>query len=174
MTPFDKFNISSISTKLNTLNMRISVANDKPFPCLVLLSNYRFQKRFVKILPNGDIRGGLCRMITSLIDFSFVRSLCASCYSIKSPPAYDPVSLFLLELFRYIDKYKNMDKFLEVLRDKDRGRAYRTYAGINENIPTKGTLSNFKYRLGKNLYNEILHTLVGIFNKLEMITFDCW
>ena len=58
MTPFNKFNISSISTKLNTLNMQISVANNKPLPCLVLLSNYRFQKRFVKILPNGDIRGG--------------------------------------------------------------------------------------------------------------------
>jgi len=96
-------------------------------------------------------------MITSLIDFSFVRSLCASCYSIKSPPAYDPVSLFLLEMFRYIDRHQNMDKFLEVLRDHDRGRAYRTYAGIYGDIPTKGTFSNFKDRLGGGLYNQIFH-----------------
>ena len=95
-------------------------------------------------------------MIISLIDFSFVRSLCASCYSIKSPPAYDPVSLFLLELFRYIDCHQNMDKFLEVLRDHDRGKAYRTYAGIYGQIPTKGTFSNFKARLGESLYNDYI------------------
>lgn len=112
-------------------------------------------------------------MIISLIDFSFIRSMCASSYSIKSPPAYDPVSLFLLEIFRYIDQYQNMDKFLEVLRDKDRGRAYRTYAGISEeNMPTKGTFSNFKARLGTRIYNKIFHTLVSAFHKLEMITFN--
>jgi len=54
----------------------------------------------------------------------------------KSPPAYDPVSLFLLELFRYIDRHQNMDKFLEILRDQERGRAYRKYAGIAGQIPT--------------------------------------
>ena len=173
MTMLDKFNISSVSKKLNELNFKISAFNNKPLPCLVLLSNYVFKKRSVKILPNGDIQGGFSKMIISLIDFSFVRSMCASCYSIKSPPAYDPVSLFLLELFRYIDQYKNMDKFLEVLRDKDRGRAYRTYAGVSEeNIPTKGTFSNFKARLGSRLYNKIFHTLVDIFHKLEMMTFN--
>jgi hypothetical protein len=90
----------------------------------------------------------------------------------KSPPPYDPVSLFLLELFRY-DQYPNMDKFLETLRDKDRGRAYRTYSGIHINhIPTKGTFSHFKARLGEGLYNEIFHILVDIFRQLEMITFN--
>lgn len=88
MTPFDKFNISSVSKKLNNINVKISAANDKPFPSLVLLSDYQFKKRPVKILSNGDIQGGFAKLITSLIDFSFVRSQCASCYSIKSPPAY--------------------------------------------------------------------------------------
>lgn len=88
MTPLDKFNISNVSKKLNKINIRISAANYEPFPCLVLLSDYVFKKRFIKILPNGDIQGGFAKMVTSLIDFSFVRSLCASCYSIKSPPAY--------------------------------------------------------------------------------------
>ncbi|MBC8440667.1 MAG: hypothetical protein H8D87_13430 [Deltaproteobacteria bacterium] len=172
MTPFDKFNISSVSKKLNNINVKISAANDKPFPCLVLLSNYQFTKRFVKIMPNGDIQGGYTKMITSLIDFSFVRSLTASCYRIKSPPAYDPVSLFLLELFRFIDCHQNMDKFLKVLRDHDRGNAYRTYAGICGRVPTKGTFSNFKARLGESLYNEIFHVLVDIFYLLQMITFN--
>jgi hypothetical protein len=65
-----------------------------------------------------------------------------------------------------------MSHFLDVLRDKDRGRAYRTYAGISmDYIPSEGTFSNFRVRLGEQLYNEIFHVLVGIFQQLEMITF---
>ncbi|MDT8380576.1 MAG: hypothetical protein RQ739_16970 [Desulfotignum sp.] len=173
MASLRRFNIGSISKKLNQINARISVANNVVFPCLMMRSSYRFKKRFVKILPNGDIQGGFTRMITSLVDFSFVRSLTAHRYSMKSPPPYDPPSLFLLELFRYIDQYPNMDRFLKDLRDKDRGRAYRAYAGIHMNhIPTKGTFSNFKIRLGERLYNEIFHVLVDIFHQLEMITFN--
>jgi len=173
MTSFRQFDIGSISKKLNGINAMISVANCVVFPCLMVLSSYRFKKRFVKILPNGDIQGGFTRMIISLIDFSFVRSLTAHRYTLKSPPPYDPPSVFLLELFRYIDQYPNMDRFLKDLRDKDKGRAYRAYAGIDmDNIPTKGTFSNFKARLGVTLYNEIFHVLVDIFHQLEMITFN--
>lgn len=111
-------------------------------------------------------------MITSLIDFSFIRSLVAHCYSDKGPPCYDPPSLFLLDLFRYIDGYTEMSKFLELVRDKDRGRCYRTYAGISmDHIPCEGTFSYFRDRLGQSLYNEIFHVLVDIFHQLEMITF---
>jgi len=111
-------------------------------------------------------------MITSLIDFSFIRSLVADCYSEYGPPCYDPPSLFLLDLFRYIDGYQNMSKFLELVRDKDRGRCYRTHAGIAmNNIPCEGTFSIFRSRLGEKLYNEIFHVLVDIFHQLEMITF---
>ncbi len=39
-------------------------------------------------------------------------------------------------------------------------------------IPTKGTFSHFKARLGEGLYNEIFHILVDIFRQLEMITFN--
>jgi hypothetical protein len=148
------------------------LSHQKPFPNLFLLSNYHFKKRFVKIFPNGDIQGGYARMITSLIDFSFIRSLVADCYSAFGPPCYDPPSIFLLDLFRYIDGHQNMAKFLQLLRDKDRGRAYRTHAGISEdNIPCEGTVSIFRSRVGEKLYNEIFHVLVHIFHQLEMITF---
>jgi len=111
-------------------------------------------------------------MITSLIDFSFIRSLVTNCYSPYGPPCYDPASLFLLDLFRSIDGYRNMSQFLTSLHDEDRDKAYRSYAGISmENIPSEGTLSNFRARLGEKLYNEIFHILVDIFHKLEMITF---
>ena len=71
MASLRRFDIGSISRKLSGINARISVANNVVFPCLMMRSSYRFKKRFVKILPNGDIQGGFTRMITSLIDFSF-------------------------------------------------------------------------------------------------------
>ncbi|RLB60395.1 MAG: hypothetical protein DRG80_05395, partial [Deltaproteobacteria bacterium] len=172
MNPLRKFTIDNVSKKLNKININISTSHQKPFPALFLLSNYRFKKHFVKIYSNGDIKGGYCRMITSLIDFSFVRSLVADCYSPYGPPCYDPPSLFLLDLFRHIDGFQNMKKFLEIVRDKDRGRVYRAYAGISaEHIPCEGTFSIFRERLGETLYNEIFHVLVHIFHQLEMITF---
>jgi hypothetical protein len=172
VNPFKKFTISNVSKKLNEINFKISLSHQKPFPNLNFLSNYRFKKRFVKIFSNGDIQGGYTKMITSLIDFSFIRSLVAHCYSEYGPPCYDPPSLFLLDLFRYIDGFQNMSKFLELLRDKDRGRAYRTHAGILDNIPCEATFSIFRARLGETLYNQIFHVLVDIFHQLEMITFN--
>jgi hypothetical protein len=59
-----------------------------------------------------------------------------------------------------------MKHFLDVLRDKDRGRAYRTYAGLRpvgayapegismEHIPCEATFSNFRIRIGQALYNS--------------------
>ena len=173
VNPFKKFTIASVAKKLNKINTNISLSHQKPFPDRSLLSRYRFKKRFVKIFPNGDIKGGMCKMIASLIDFSFIRSLVADCYSDKGPPCYDPPSLFLLDLFRYIDGYAHMSRFCEVLRDNDRGRSYRRLAGIDsDDIPCEGTFSHFRLRLGQSRFNEIFHILVDIFHQLEMITFN--
>jgi len=167
-----KFTIANIAKKINKINVKISLSRQKPFPNTSLLSHYEFKKQFVKIFPNGSVQGGYAKMITSLIDFSFIRSLVAHCYSPFGPPCYDPPSLFLLDLFRYVDGHQNMSQFLTSLHDEDRGRAYRTYSGISmDNIPSEATFSNFRIRLGERLYNEIFHVLVGIFHKLEMITF---
>lgn len=81
-----KFTINNISTKLNKINIKISLSHQKPFPHLSMLSHYQFKKRFVKILPNGKIQGGFARMITSLVDFSFIKSLVADRYSSFGPP----------------------------------------------------------------------------------------
>lgn len=173
VNPLKKFTVNNISKKLNEINLKISLSHQKPFPKSNLLSNYRFKKRFVKIYPNGDIKGGLVRMIISLIDFSFIRSLVADCYSDKGPACYDPPGPFLLDLFRYIDGYKEMSRFLKIVRDRNLGRHYRKYAGISaDNIPCEGTFSNFRERLSEERYNEIFHILVDIFHQLEMITFN--
>jgi len=172
VNPLKKFTISNVSKKLNKINLKVSLSHQRPFPNRSLLSHYHFKKQFVKIFPDGSIQGGYPKMITSLIDFSFIRSLVADRYSTFGHPCYDPPSLFLLDLFRYIDGHQHMSKFLEILRDKDRGRAYRIYTGISmHHIPSEGTFSNFRIRLGESLYNQIFHTLVDIFHKLEMITF---
>ena len=172
VNPLKKFTIANISRKLNQINPEISLSHQKPFPNLSLLSNYEFKKRCLKILPNGDIEGGYAKMVTSLIDFSFIRSLVAHCYSIKGPPCYDPPSIFLTDLFRYMDGFQYISQFLKVVRDEERGVAYRDYAGFFERIPCEGTFSNFRARLGENLYIDIFHVLVDIFRQLEMITFN--
>jgi hypothetical protein len=81
-------------------------------------------------------------------------SIYSASASTSRRPCYDPPSLFLLDLFRYIDGHQNMSKFLELLRDNDRGRVYRTHAlrglgqypygpkaGILDNIPCEGIFS---------------------------------
>ena len=173
VNPLKKFTIDNVSKRLNEINLKVGLSHQNLFPNLFLLSTYRFKKRFVHIHPNGDIQGGMIRLIISLIDFSFIRSLVANCYSPYGPPCYDPASLFLLDLFRYIDGYPYMSSFLEVVRDNNRGRAYRAHAGLAmDNIPCEGTFSIFRQRLGQHLYNQIFHVLVDIFHHLEMITFN--
>lgn len=126
----------------------------------------------MEVLPDGSIQGGYPKMISSLVDFSFLRSLVAERYSHRGPPCYDPPSLFLVDLFRYLHGHFDSNDILALLRDEDMGRAYRTYAGFHlQNLPCEATLSNFRARLGEHLYQEIFHVMVGIFKKLEMITF---
>jgi hypothetical protein len=81
VNPIKKFTINNISKNLNKINAKISLSHSVPFPQTSLLSRYKFKKRFVKISPYGQITGGFPRMITSLIDFSFLRSLVARRYS---------------------------------------------------------------------------------------------
>ncbi|MBW6487355.1 MAG: hypothetical protein K0B01_14515 [Syntrophobacterales bacterium] len=171
MIPLHKFTIGNIAKKLIKINENLSVLHKNSFPKPQLLSQYIFRKQFVSIDPKGDAQGGYACMITSLIDFSFVRSLAADAYSIFGPPCYDPATLFLLDLFRHVDGYPDMNAFLTVLRDEKRGSEYRRYAGVTENIPSQGTFSNFRKRIGEKRYNDIFHVLVDIFHELEMIRF---
>jgi hypothetical protein len=66
------FAIGSVIKKLNRITVAINTTYCRPFPkpdCF-LLSHYRYQRRHITINPNGRIRGGLSRFVTSLIDFS--------------------------------------------------------------------------------------------------------
>jgi hypothetical protein len=167
------FTVSSIIKKLNRIHVQINSEYNQPFPKprLFWLSEYTYQRRYIKIHPDGRIGGGLSRFVSSLIDFSFIRSIVAHKYSLLGF-AYDPVSLFLLELFRYLEKYPDMKTFLHGLRDPVKGKHYRLYAGISDHrIPCEATLTNFKDRLGENLYNRIFHTLVQITELLGFLSY---
>jgi len=167
------FSIGRVINKLNHIHCQISAEHQIPFPKpeAFSLSKYLYERRYIRIHSDGRIEGGLSRFVSSMINFSFIRSLVAHKYSLVGI-AYDPVSLFLLELFRHIEKYSDMKAFVEMLRDGDRGRHYRLYAGINfENIPCEATFTNFKDRLGEDLYNQIFHVLVEIAELLGFLSY---
>lgn len=65
-----------------------------------------------------------------------------------------------------------MKTFVELVRDKVKGKHYRLYAGINDShLPCEATFTNFKNRLGEDLYNKIFHTLVEIAELLGFLSY---
>ena len=51
-------------------------------------------------------------------------------------------------------------------------RTFRLYAGIgNKDIPCEATFTNFKERLGEELYNQIFHVLVEIAERLGFLSY---
>ena len=167
------FSLGYIIRKLNRIHLHINSENNRPFPKPreFWLSEYKYKRRYIKVHPDGRIVGGLSRFVSSLIDFSFVRSIVAHTYGLIGF-GYDPVSLFLLELFRHLEKYPHMKAFLNVLHDPVKGKHYRIYAGVgNQFIPCEGTFTNFKNRLGEPLYNQIFHTLVQIVELLGFLSY---
>lgn len=167
------FAIGNVIKKLNRIHVQINSKNSRPFPkprCF-WLSEYAYKRRYIKIHPDGSIAGGLSRFVTSLVDFSFIRSIVAHKYK-PLGCAYDPVSLFLLELFRYLEKYPSMSDFVKTIRDREKGKHYRLYAGIKyPHWPCEGTFTNLKDRLGEDLYNQILHVLVEIAELLSFLSY---
>ncbi|HDL89324.1 MAG TPA: transposase [Thermodesulforhabdus norvegica] len=167
------FSIGSVIKKLNRIHVQINSKHNRPFPKprFFWLSEYTYKRRYIKIHPDGRIAGGLSRFVSSLADFSFIRSIVAHKYKVFGF-AYDPVSLFLLELFRYLEKFPDMKAFVEVVRDREKGKHYRLYAGIKyPNLPCEGTFTNLKDRLGEDLYNHILHVLVEIAELLGFLSY---
>ena len=165
--------MGSIIKRLNRIHVQINTKYDRPFPKprFFWLSEYTYQRRYIKIRSNGCIVGGLSRFVSSLVDFSFIRSIVAHKYAVFGF-AYDPVSLFVLELFRYLEKHPNMKHFLEVVHDREKGKHYRLYAGISyPNLPCEATFTNLKARLGEELYSQIFHALVEIAERLGFLSY---
>ncbi|WP_157942983.1 transposase [Acetivibrio saccincola] len=136
-----------------------------------LLSSYVYREFKIHIDKDGSIKGGLLRLLFSLIDFTFVRSLIADCYNVEGGNCYDPVSLILLEVIKIWERYQYYPDFLKDLEDKEKGAQYRYYTGIDaENVPTDATLHNFRDRLGEEKFKDIMNFLVQIFTMVEIIS----
>jgi len=170
-----QFSIANISAKLKEINPAIVSAHQKPFPKEESrwLSRYQFHPQLPHINDDGSIRGGLAQLAASLIDFSFVRSVAADAYSIFGAPCYDPVSLFVLDLFRYLDKIPDIKHFCSILRDPGLGQSYRTFAGLrDDSIPCRATFTNFRGRLGVSRHEETLHALVSLVEMLGFLSYN--
>ncbi len=169
------FSIAYVIRKLREINPFINSRHRKPFPKerTRWLSHYEFRKEFVHVNDEGSVRGGISQLVASIIDFSFVRSIAAEAYSIFGGPCYDPVSLFLLDLFRYLERIRSIKDFCLILRDPDRGCNYRRLAGLREGwIPCQATFSNFRTRIGEPLYQKTFHSLVSIVEQLGLLSFN--
>jgi hypothetical protein len=175
MSDLTRFTIANVIRKLREINPLINERHRKRFPKEQArrLSHYEFRKEFVHVNEDGSVRGGISQLVASIIDFSFVRSITADAYSIFGGPCYDPVSLFLLDLFRYLDRIRSIKDFCLILRDTDRGCNYRRLAGIRDDgIPCEATFSNFRARIGESLYQEIFHALVSLVQELGLLSFN--
>ena len=169
------FHLGNVIKKLNQIRIAIKLKYQNPFPKSQerLLSHYSFVPRRIRIKPSGEIQGGLARFVTSLIDFSFVRSISTSAYSSIGGHAHDPVCLFLLELFRYLEKFPDMKSFLSVVRDEEKGKHYRLYAGISpSHLPCESDFTHLRDRLGEERYHQIFQVLVEITKLLGLLTFS--
>jgi len=168
LTPFS---LKEVTRKLNSINVRIKLEHQETFPKerSRLLSFYQYKRRFVDISPQGYF--SFSKLATSLIDFSFVRPLVASSYSKEGGHCFDPASFFVLHLCKYLDEFRNQKSFVSLLHDKDKGRCYRTYAGISDDrIPCEADFSNFKKLIGPKKFDEIFHVLVEIVKRVGLIT----
>jgi len=107
-----RFYLGNIRKEIKAAVERLSKQVYMPFPKEEerWLSHYVYREFEIHIDSKGIIKGGLLRLIFSLIDFSFVRSLVADCYSKEGGDCHDPVTLLLLEVikvFSSIGIYKN-------------------------------------------------------------------
>jgi hypothetical protein len=169
-----QFSIANIISKLKEINPAIDRSHRRAFPKEEArwLSHYRFCPQYVHVNDDGSVRGGLSQLVASVIDFSFVRSIAAA-YSIFAGPCYDPISLFLLDLFRYLDKVSDVRHFSRILRNPVSGQSYRSFAGLrDDSVPCRATFTNFRARLGESRYKEIFHTLVSLVEKLALLSYN--
>ena len=139
-----------------------------PKPPGFFLSHYEYIRRFVEISSQGYY--SKCKLITTLFNWAFIRSLVASEYSVWGPPCYDPCTVFLLDVFRVLDNFPSIGKFCNTLADRDAGRSYRTYSGITDSIPSEGTFTNHRKKIGPKKYDTIHSILVQIAYELHMVT----
>jgi len=167
-----KFTLDTVRVQFVQTNQEVNHTYQTPFPKQRsrLISWYEYRHLEIEFDENGQVKGGMVWLVAALFDFTFVRSVAAPAYGKEGGHCYDPVSLFLLHLFAFLDGYTDDVAFVRDLRHPEKGKTYRALAGLKERIPSEDDLCNFRYRLQPEHFNTIFHVLDQFFEKIGLIT----
>lgn len=161
--------LKDIRKMLNNIHAQITLEHSKPFPKSKdrLISSYEYTRKKIKF-KKGRIVGSELKVLISLVDFTFIRSLVSDCYSKEGGKCHDPVTIFLLELFARHEG-RDIKNFIKTVNDG--GDQYRKYAGLPDGkMISEGTFTNLRDRIGEEKYAHILNILVQIMTQLKIIT----
>lgn len=93
------------------------------------------------------------------IEWSFIHPLVSPRYSNHGDEGYDPIALFKAQLLIYLGEVDSDRKLAKALRFDGR---LCVLCGFNFlQTPSNGTFSNFRKRLGEDIFFEILHRLIA-------------
>jgi len=116
----------------------------------------------LKLNPNDPTK-----IIFDNIDWSFIHSLAKGKYSTQGAEGYDPISLFKAQLLIYLGEVSSDRKLASALRYNAR---LCLLCGFNFlTTPSNGTFTNFRHRLGEDIFYESLHQLIAQAIALKVI-----
>ena len=116
----------------------------------------------LKLKPNDPIK-----IIFDRIDWSFVHRFARDKYSPQGADGYDPLSLFKAQLLIYLGEVKSDRHLAATLRYDAR---LCLLCGFNFlKTPSNGTFTNFRDRLGEDVFYEALHCLIAQAVTLKVI-----
>jgi hypothetical protein len=167
-----QYTLDVIRRKMPPIRLQIAGRHTTPFPKnrSRLKSFYEYRPRALSRDRRGRLRGGAVRLVATLFDFTFVRSILAAAYSAQGGHCYDPASLFVLLVFAFVEGYEYLSDFVADLHDPYRGHQYRVLAGISDEcIPQEADFTNFIRRCGP-LFNFVFHTVVEIVRQAGFIS----
>jgi hypothetical protein len=124
------------------------------------ISRYEFTPHAIEFTSGGDVDGGLSWLVGATLDFSFTRALCAPHYGARGGRCFDPASLIVLEVATKVDQYVDYAQFCRDLHDSEKGRRYRQLAGLHDAVVGEDDLSNFRYRIGDAVIDQIIAVAV--------------
>jgi hypothetical protein len=151
------FDLDAFITQAHALNQQNRITFTTPLPKASSrwLSHYECTPHAMALTSQGDVDGGLSWLVGVTLDFSCTRSLCAPSYGSRGGSCYDPASLVVLAVAAKVDQYVDYAQFCRDLHDSDKGRRYRQLAGLHGTVPGEDDLSNFRYRIGDAVIDQI-------------------
>jgi len=167
-----QYTLDVIHRKMPPIQLGVTGHHTTPFPKdrSRLKSFYEYRSRSLSRDRQGQLRGGPVRLVATLFDFTFTRSIFALEYSTRGGHCYDPASLFVLLVFAFVDGYETISAFVSALHDPHRGHQYRLLAGIDEHcIPQEADFSNFLDKCGP-LFDQVFHAVVEILHQAGFIS----